>query len=58
MVSLVLDEMNSNQRIIATKMISSSDYSFLERFGKVYIKTPNDGLVEFLIYVKSKCNCN
>lgn len=57
-ISLVLDDMNVSQRIIAMDMISSNEYSFLERNGKVHVKTPDGELVDFLSYVKNRCNCS
>ena len=54
----ILEKLNSKQRIIASQIISSSDYSFIEYNGQICIKTKEGELFNFLAFVKSKCNCN
>ena len=54
----ILEKMNLKQRSIATQIMLSSDYSFLEHKGQICIKTKEGELFNFLDFVKSKCNCN
>ena len=54
----ILEKMNLKQRSIATQIMLSSDYSFLEYKGEICIKTKEGELFNFLDFVKSKCNCN
>jgi hypothetical protein len=54
----ILEKMNLKQRSIATQIMLSSDYSFLEYKGEICIKTKEGELFNFLAFVKSKCNCN
>jgi len=54
----ILEKMNLKQRSIATQIMLSSDYSFLEYKGQICIKTKEGELFNFLDFVKSKCNCN
>ena len=54
----ILEKMNLKQRSIATQIMFSSDYSFLEYKGQICIKTKDGELFNFLDFVKSKCNCN
>mgnify|MGYP007009270539 CR=1 FL=1 len=56
-VNLLLEEFNSSQRLIAINIMSSKDHSFLERNGKIHVKTPDGELFDFLTYVRNKCNC-
>jgi hypothetical protein len=56
-IQVVLDNMNTNQRIIATQIMKSGDYSFIERNGMILIKTKKGELVEFLGFIRNKCNC-
>jgi len=56
-LQVILDNMNTNQRIIATQIIKSGNYSFIERGSLILIKTPQNELVEFLGFIKNKCNC-
>jgi len=53
----ILEKMNLKQRSIATQIMLSSDYSFLEYKGQICIKTKEGELFNFLDFVKSKCNC-
>jgi hypothetical protein len=54
----ILEKMNLKQRSIATQIMLSSDYSFLEYKGEICIKTKEGELFNFLAFVESKCNCN
>jgi hypothetical protein len=54
----ILENMNLKQRAIATQIMSSSDYSFIDYKGQVCVKTKEGELFNFSDYVKSKCNCN
>jgi hypothetical protein len=56
-IQVILDNMNTNQRMIATQIIKSGSYSFVERGSMILVKTPSNELVEFLGFVKTKCNC-
>lgn len=56
-IQLLLDNMNTNQRIIATEIIKSGSYSFIERGDLIFVKTPKRELIEFLGFIKNKCNC-
>ena len=54
----ILEKMNLKQRSIATQIMLSSDYSFVDYKGRVCVKTKDGELFNFLDFVKSKCNCN
>lgn len=54
----ILEKMNLKQRSIATQIMLSSDYSFLDYKGQICIKTKEGELFNFLDFVKSKCNCD
>jgi len=54
----ILEKMNLKQRSIATQIMLSSDYSFVDYKGQVCVKTKDGELFNFLDFVKSKCNCN
>jgi len=54
----ILDGFNSKQKIIATQLMSNSDYSFIEYREDICIKTKKGEIFNFISFVKSKCNCN
>ena len=56
-IQVILDNLNTNQRILANDMIRSNQYSFIERNNLILVKTPQNELVEFLNFIKIKCNC-
>jgi hypothetical protein len=53
---LVLEVLNTKQRMIANQLFHDSENSFLDHNGEFLIKT-KDGVYNFFEYVKSKCNC-
>ncbi len=56
-IQVILNNLNTNQKMIAIQLTKSKDHFFIERNGLILIKTPNNELVEFLKFVKNKCNC-
>ena len=57
-VSEILPKLNTRQREIATNLISSSEYSILGYNGDLCIRDKDGNIFNFVLFVKSKCNCN
>lgn len=52
-----LKNLNSSERILATKIILDHRYNLLERYREIFVKTPEGNLFPFIEFIKKTCNC-